>query len=188
MFHNLSLTPTDESIKARGMVMLLNRGENNMKQLLILLSLMLCFGSASGQQVGTQAKTSYLKCDIDSSKLPYSEGKMTRYRLPFLLLKIDSPYEDFSGMLTVLRMRPTVTWVHIKDSIFYSEAIAFNLFESKNSSYPELMGFKWINRQSLSLTSINFEKVSDCNIVSKEKALNQYKRDLVKAYNKDNQI
>ena len=169
-----------------------------MKQLLILLSLTLCFGSASGQ---TQEGIN-LFCKLDRSNVPdFSSSLFSDWHYPLssVLFNIQLPDESDFGQVYVLSFfKSKIEWSKFTNPKFERNIIKFNDTEK----YENIMAasFAYINRQSLELFSEhskwdenlekylhNYKRTSVCEVVSESK-MKQLEKELVDEYNKGNQI
>tara|TARA_Y100000768_G_scaffold378239_1_gene352426 strand:+ start:6791 stop:7294 length:504 start_codon:yes stop_codon:yes gene_type:complete len=166
---------------------------NGTKHILILLSLMLCFGNVSGQVMATeeefqelmdyiQEPATNLACYIEEDTR--INDLIFNYEFDYALFKIKSPLKTFRGTVHTFKVI-TYEYTQLDSSSYTKDLVVLKDVDEPN--FP----FKGINRKSLELkASIEkpfFSTISVCEIVSESK-MKQLEKELVDEYNKGNQI
>ena len=173
------------------------------KHILILLSLMLCFGNVNGQLVETdedareimehiESDPTNLACKIDKGEIENHPGYPDEIyaiflKLDYFLFKIKSPFKSFTGAVQLYAYPDQYGYVQLDDEDF-----------SFNSDYLLFVGnatelFRLIDRKTLEL-KVNLSRhdqsstiISVCEIVSESK-MKQLEKEIVNEINKGNQF
>ena len=174
------------------------------KHILILLSLMLCFGNVSGQFVETdedareimehiESDPTNLACKIDKGEIENHPGYPDEIyaiflELDYYLFKIKSPLKSFTGAVQF--------YLYQNDQYGYFQLDGEDF--SFNSDYLLFVGnatelFRLIDRKTLELKvnlSPDYQSstiISVCEIVSESK-MKQLEKEMIDKVNKGNQI